>query len=233
MDKHTGECVNLGAWVKGGNKIPNTYTMVEDGYKNIWIGTMGSGLFRYSLLTGELTQYKMLVDNTVVYPYQILRNPYVRVLLVHGDFLYVGTADGLEVFTLSKGGDIRLRGRFMLKSSVRDMKVDADGVLWAATTLGLVRFDIANESVKTYTVEDGLPINSTCSVEIASDGKIWVSTDDGLRHSVAAQLIQIGQSAFRTGQQDDISFHQFVRIVGVEQVYTRIALQDIEVGEIT
>ena len=60
------------------------------------------------------------------------------------------------------------------------MKVDADGVLWAATTLGLVRFDIANESVKTYTVEDGLPINSTCSVEIASDGKIWVSTDDGL-----------------------------------------------------
>ena len=134
---------------------------------------MGSGLFRYSLLTGELTQYKMLVDNTVVYPYQILRNLYVRTLLVHGDFLYVGTADGLEVFTLSKGGDIRLRGRFMLKSSVRDMKVDADGVLWAATTLGLVRFDIANESVKTYTVEDGLPINSTCSVEIASDGKIW------------------------------------------------------------
>ena len=180
MDKHTGECVNLGAWVKDGNKIPNAYTMVEDGYKNIWIGTMGSGLFRYSLLTGELTQYKTLVDNTVVYPYQILRNPYVRVLLVHGDFLYVGTADGLEVFTLSKGGDIRLRGRFMLKSSVRDMKVDADGVLWAATTLGLVRFDIANESVKTYTVEDGLPINSTCSVEIASDGKIWVSTDDGL-----------------------------------------------------
>ena len=171
MDKHTGECVNLGAWVKDGNKIPNAYTMVEDGYKNIWIGTMGSGLFRYSLLTGELTQYKMLVDNTVVYPYQILRNLYVRTLLVHGDFLYVGTADGLEVFTLSKGGDIRLRGRFMLKSSVRDMKVDADGVLWAATTLGLVRFDIANESVKTYTVEDGLPINSTCSVEIASDGK--------------------------------------------------------------
>ena len=63
-------------------------------------------------------------------------------------------------------------------------------------------------------------------------GTFAVGTDDGLRHSVAAQLIQIGQSAFRTGQQDDIRFHQLVRIVGVEQVYTRIALQDIEVGEI-
>ncbi len=144
------ECVNLGAWVKDGNKIPNAYTMVEDGYKNIWIGTMGSGLFRYSLLTGELTQYKMLVDNTVVYPYQILRNLYVRTLLVHGDFFMWVRPTGWRCSLCPKGGDIRLRGRFMLKSSVRDMKVDADGVLWAATTLGLVRFDIANESEDLY-----------------------------------------------------------------------------------
>lgn len=78
-----------------------------------------------------------------------------------------------------------------------------------------------------------LPHQLVTSTNAHHRGTLAVGTDNGLCHSVTAQLIQIGQSAFRTGQQDDISFHQFVRIVGVEQVYTRIALQYIEVGKVT
>ena len=44
MNPETGECTRIGAWVKGGEKIPNAYAMVEDGAGNIWIGTNGDGL---------------------------------------------------------------------------------------------------------------------------------------------------------------------------------------------
>ena len=180
MDKRSGECKELGARMKDGCKIPNAYALAEDGHKNIWIGTMGSGLYRYNLLTGESARYTAVVNNTEAYPYQIMRNPYVRALLVHGGKLYVGTADGLEVFALSREGQLRVGGKYLPRSIVRDMKMGADGTLWAATSLGLVRFETATGNTRTYTVEDGLPINSTCSVEVAPDGKIWVGTDDGL-----------------------------------------------------
>lgn len=179
MDKRTGECTRLGTRVPGGDKIPNAYALAEDAAGNVWIGTMGGGLFRLRLSSRSLTQYGAAGTGGLPDSLRILSNPYVRALLVDGGVLYAGTADGLETFTLSEDG-IRPRGRYLRKSSVRDMKAGAGGVVWAATSDGLVRFDAAAGRMRTYTVADGLPVNSTCSVEIAPDGKVWTGTDDGL-----------------------------------------------------
>lgn len=179
MNPETGECTHIGAWAKGGEKIPNAYAMVEDGFGNIWIGTNGDGLYCYRPKAHNLEHYRPLVNNTVLYPYQILYNPYIVALLVHGDCLYVGTADGMEVLRLTPEG-LKQKGRYLQKTGVRDMEMGDDGMLWVATATGLVRFDVKDGSMESYTAADGLPTNSLCSIERSADGKVWIGTDDGL-----------------------------------------------------
>ena len=179
MNPETGECTRIGAWVKGGEKIPNAYAMVEDGAGNIWIGTNGDGLYCYRPKTHGLEHYQVREGDEVRYPDRILYNSYITALLVWGDCLYVGMADGTDVFRLTPEGPKR-KGRFLPKANVRDMEIGEDGVLWVATSTGLVRFDVKDGSTKSYTAADGLPTNSLCSIERDAGGKVWVGTDDGL-----------------------------------------------------
>ena len=60
------------------------------------------------------------------------------------------------------------------------MEIGEDGGRWVATSTGLVRFDVKDGSMKSYTAADGLPTNSLCSIERDAGGKVWVGTDDGL-----------------------------------------------------
>lgn len=179
MNKQTGECTNLGEWVKGGERIKNAYALIEDGHKNIWIGTMGDGLFCYSLEDGQLVHYVSLKNNTLKYPYELLYNTYIRTLLAYGDRLYVGTADGLQVFTRS-GHKLQSIGRYLAKRGINDIKVSPDHKIWFASTEGLGYMDMSGKNVVLYTVKDGLPCNSICSIEFAADGKIWAGTNVGM-----------------------------------------------------
>ena len=153
--------------------------MVEDGAGNIWIGTNGDGLYCYRPKTHGLEHYQVREGDEVRYPDRILYNSYITALLVWGDCLYVGMADGMDVFRLTPEGPKR-KGRFLPKANVRDMEIGEDGVLWVATSTGLVRFDVKDGSMKSYTAADGLPTNSLCSIERDAGGKVWVGTDDGL-----------------------------------------------------
>ena len=58
-------------------------------------------------------------------------------------------------------------------------------------------------------------------------------TDNGLCHSVATQFIQVVNRALASWQQNDVGLVQLVHIIRIEQVYTRVSLQDIEIRKIT
>lgn len=52
----------------------------------------------------------------------------------------------------------------------------------------------------------------------AQDGSPFtMSTNNSLRHPIAAELIQIGKRAFATGQNNYIRFRQFLGIVGIKK----------------
>ena len=56
--------------------------------------------------------------------------------------------------------------------------------------------------------------------------------DNSLRHPVTAKFIKVGKRAFATGQNDDIRFFQFIRIIGIEKMYARVTFQRVEIRKI-
>jgi ligand-binding sensor domain-containing protein/signal transduction histidine kinase len=60
------------------------------------------------------------------------------------------------------------------------LAIDSSGVLWMATTNGLVRFDRAREQYTTYDQRHGLPDSAVHDILEDRDGRLWVSTAGGL-----------------------------------------------------
>ena len=90
------------------------------------------------------------------------------------------TLHRLQVRSLrnGKGGP----GKFPCSRSVRKadensfLTIDHSGVLWVATTNGLVRFDREREQFTIYDERDGLPASSVHGILEDRNGNLWVST---------------------------------------------------------
>ena len=57
-----------------------------------------------------------------------------------------------------------------------------------------------------------------------------VGTDDGLRTTVATQLVEVVERGLGARQDDDISLEQVVDIIGIEEVDAGILFEGVEVG---
>jgi ligand-binding sensor domain-containing protein len=60
------------------------------------------------------------------------------------------------------------------------LAIDRSGLLWMATTNGLVRFDRVREQYTTYDQRHGLPDSAVHDILEDRDGRLWVSTAGGL-----------------------------------------------------
>ena len=61
------------------------------------------------------------------------------------------------------------------------LTLDEKGVLWVGTQGGgLSRFNPADETFKTYTMEEGLPSSNIASIIPDKWGELWISTSNGL-----------------------------------------------------
>ncbi len=58
-------------------------------------------------------------------------------------------------------------------ADVEAVAVAPDGSLWAATDVGIVRWDLATGAPTVYTTDDGLPTADTLRVVVGSDGAVW------------------------------------------------------------
>ena len=57
-----------------------------------------------------------------------------------------------------------------------------------------------------------------------------VGSDDGLRTTIATQLVEVVERRLGTRQDDDIGLEQVVDIIGIEEVDAGILLEGVEVG---
>jgi ligand-binding sensor domain-containing protein/signal transduction histidine kinase len=113
------------------NGISNTcvWSLAEDRKHNIWIGTYGGGLFRYS--NGNFTQYRLGQERA---------GPIVLdIAVARDDSLWIATPDGVSHL---QDGNVRNYTTKDGLSSARVLAIHQDraGVIWVATQGGVDRY---------------------------------------------------------------------------------------------
>ncbi|HMQ46809.1 MAG TPA: adenylate/guanylate cyclase domain-containing protein [Saprospiraceae bacterium] len=156
-------------------------TVIADKDGLLWFGYLQQ-LFQYEASSKTLRLYTDTQglwnsqNGTISYLYQGKT----------GDFIWVGTLEnGLTKLHKQNGrlahyhnGD---DSQPQLNSNqINAIYEDAFGGLWLGTAVGLHHLDIASDSLRAYTVDQGLPNNFINGILPEGDSCLWVSTDNGL-----------------------------------------------------
>jgi signal transduction histidine kinase/ligand-binding sensor domain-containing protein len=159
--------------------------MVEDSNGNLWIGTMGEGLFRLDPERTTLTQFVHDPEDPAS-----LSEDYIRGLLIDEyGALWVATFVGIIILDntqdLADAKFIHYRwdpddsaslSTDVVWSFYEDPNLSDEFVWIGSWGAGLIRFDRATQTFTNYTEEDGLPDNSVGCILSDSEGYLWLST---------------------------------------------------------
>lgn len=165
-------------------KAENVFGVIADQRGGIWIGTMGDGLKRYDLQTGEVKEYHAN-EEALLDPYHnALVNDYIAQLYLSDDHrrLYVGTSLGLSCLDIDKDSWVSVFGknRIIDDKAISDMTEDADGNVWVGSTDGLYCFNKKTREITVYTKAQRMADDHVAAIEIDKNGHLWVSTSHGL-----------------------------------------------------
>lgn len=147
---------------------------------NVWIATMGNGIYYYNPTTKQHIRY--VSDWTKgTKGTDIIANPFVYCILQSKNNLFFGTADGLQISKYEGNGILKNKSDIMFRNiAVKHIAISDDNkYVWAATTRGLYKVDIKTKKFKRYTTSDGLTNNSVKALYVAEDN-LWIATDNGL-----------------------------------------------------
>ncbi|MCB0762910.1 MAG: histidine kinase, partial [Flavobacteriales bacterium] len=148
----------------GNNK--RFWTSVCDAAGDLWFGS-SNNLVRYG--NGEFESFD-----------ESAGLPGAKILCLHQGLdstLWIGTTTGLAIHQASNPG-IFTELAELSGVRVRGIAGDAEGNTWLATKNGVWHFD--GTTWINYTVDHGLPDNSTYCVGIDGLGRAWVGTGQGL-----------------------------------------------------
>lgn len=147
---------------------------------NVWISTMGQGIYYYNPTTKEFKQTTCDFSKGEAGT-RILCNPYDYCILQLADKLFVGSADGLSVCKYGGNGTFTAKSTHLFRTiSINHICASADKKsVWVGTNNGLYLVDCKTLQYKRYSTAEGLPNNNIESLTLDGDN-LWVATDDGL-----------------------------------------------------
>lgn len=158
------------------------FTIIEDASENLWIGTRHGGLNKFNRNDESFTHYRHNPDDP-----GSLSSDYASELYCdkNGNLL-IATFIGLDLFDQKNENFIHLNLSEKNYPSNKDIRVTAireskSGFLWMGIMdLGLIKYDLKEGVKKTYTTEDGLPINYITGILEDEHENLWVSTTVGV-----------------------------------------------------
>lgn len=153
-------------------QVPAILDITQDASGSIWAASNGNGIFRLAEHGG-----RWQLDT----PVQV-ENGYTCSLAVLDDWLFVGTANGLELYALN-GDSVSVCSRILNKTTVYDMCLSPHGTVWLATNGGLLEVDPGKGTptiLKRISYEQGLTEPQLYSLSFDGNGIIWVGTDNGI-----------------------------------------------------
>jgi signal transduction histidine kinase/DNA-binding response OmpR family regulator len=159
----------------------------EDAEGTIWIGTFSSGLYSFNPKTNAFTHHITAEFNKHSIGTKNIR----KVLVDMSDNIWLGTRSGLfkirkfdtNSYRVSNENDIiNLSGNQPDKASIiASIFEDISGDLWIGTFgNGLCRYDVSNDSVNWFNLNNGLVHETVYSIVQDNSGDLWIGGNEGL-----------------------------------------------------
>jgi diguanylate cyclase (GGDEF)-like protein/PAS domain S-box-containing protein len=158
--------------------LPDSYVtaLAEDAHGRIWLGSDKAGIAYLDPGNRQV----VVPELPRAAPARALRNDIGALAFAAPSTLWIGNAAGIERIDTESGerrvvfsfADAAPAGR-----QVQRLLASADGTLWAATSLGVLRLDPAGEAPAP--VGAGI-IGNARALALAADGSVYVGTTQGL-----------------------------------------------------
>ena len=174
-NKETMEFVNMPEF-----GLCYTYDIMEDANDNIWIATMGNGVFKYNQKTQQIEHYTNQINDK----HSISSNSVSSITETsNGDIWFATDRGGICKYD-SKENNFRTvsLAEGLPDDTAYKIVEDKNGYLWFGTNSGLVQFDPQNFTIETYSTDNGLPSNqfNYKSALASSTGELFFGTLEGL-----------------------------------------------------
>lgn len=154
-------------------------SFAEDGYGNLWIGTLGGGLNIYSFKDRSIEQFNNKAINRVSplneFISSIIRTP-------DGKMWVASVGTGAAAFDPISKMAIRYtkENNRLPVDAINYLFFDHEGTLWLATDAGICALNLKTQQAITYTEKDGLPSAIVQAIVEDNSGILWISTDRGI-----------------------------------------------------
>ena len=169
----------------GGLATDNVWSVTEDKWHRIWIGTLGAGIQMLDLKTGKFRTWD--TSNT-----KINANYVTSASWIKKGWLVMGTS-WYWVFLNPVTGQLCPREipdatRFpsQMGNSVSVIE-DSRGFIWQGSFCGALVYDQKRKTCNLLDMEDGLLGSSVCSIVEDLQHNIWIVTDHGVSKVVPQQ----------------------------------------------
>lgn len=155
----------------------NVWSVAQDTYGNIWVGTLGHGVAVRNRETKVWTDYNK--ENSA-----LISNFVLQLCGRNDGNMLVATAEGLmefdkssEVFKPVMTADTKK----YLNESVHDVYIDSRGLIWVGTINGLTVLDGSTYSLKGhFDIHNGILNNVITGIVEDADKNMWVTTTFGI-----------------------------------------------------
>ncbi|RCW37602.1 hybrid sensor histidine kinase/response regulator transcription factor [Marinilabilia salmonicolor] len=160
---------------------PVIYTLFEDSFGKLWIGTEKRGVFCYDVKRGVIDNYAYSIDNKS----SVSNNSISCIFEDHRFRLWVGTlGGGLNRYLREEDRFVNYLDKVggFSGNFIYGIEESRFGNLWVATSKGLSRFDIDHEQFYYYHESNGFPLQelNQGALYLTSDGTVFVGGVHGL-----------------------------------------------------
>lgn len=162
----------------------NVWSVTEDHWHRIWIGTLGAGIQRLDLRTGKFRTW----DNKNT---QLSDNYMTSASWIKKGWLMVGTSY-YYCFVNPLTGELVSRvipedpHVPVQPGSTTCVMEDSRGLIWHGSTSGVLVYDQKRKSVRMLDMQSGLFGSNVCSVTEDMNHAMWVVTDHGVSKVIPA-----------------------------------------------
>ncbi len=151
----------------------------EDRNHNLWIGTLGAGMYKFIPETQQFQQFRHQPDD----PHSLSHDIVACIYVDPGDTLWIGTASGFNRYHPQDGKFEHYNiGQGLPGEVVYGILPDNEGKLWLSTNNGLTEYNRLEDSFRTYYTSDGLQGNefNAGAFHQSQEGKLYFGGLNGV-----------------------------------------------------